>query len=139
MLGLWAGAVMNWDAVTQASMVIQIHLITALAALGFGIVMWLRPKGTASHKFIGRLFVAMMVITAISAYFIRSLGNGQFSWIHIFVPITLIGSFFIVNSIRKGDVKAHKKHVRNMFFAALLIPGAFSFMPGRTMWMLFFG
>lgn len=130
---------MNWDAVTEASTVIQIHLVTALAALVFGIVMWLRPKGTPSHKFIGRLFVGMMVITAISAYFIRSLGNGGFSPIHIFVPITLIGSFLIVKSIRKGDVIAHKKHVRNMFFAALLIPGAFSFLPGRTMWMLFFG
>jgi len=130
---------MNWNYVTEASTVIQIHLVTALAALVFGIIMWTRPKGTASHKLIGRLFVAMMVITAISAYFIRSLGNGSFSPIHIFVPITLIGSYFIVASIRKGDLKAHKKHVRNMFFAALLIPGAFSFMPGRTMYMLFFG
>ena len=130
---------MNWTAVSEASTVIQIHLVTALAALLFGIIMWVRPKGTKSHKFVGRLFVAMMVVTAISAYFIRSLGNGSFSLIHIFVPITLIGSYFIVSSIRKGDLKAHKTHVRNMFFAALLIPGAFSFLPGRTMWMLFFG
>lgn len=129
---------MNLDAFTQASLVIQIHLLTAVAALVFGAIMWVRPKGTRSHKFMGRLFVGMMVLTAISAYFIRSLGNGSFSWIHIFVPITLIGSFFIVDSIRRGNVKAHKRHVRTMFFAALLIPGAFSFMPGRTMWMIFF-
>jgi len=30
-------------------------------------------------------------------------------------------------------------HVASMFFAALLIPGAFAFMPGRTLWRLFFG
>jgi len=112
---------------------------TALAALVFGIVMWLRPKGTRSHKFVGRLFVGMMIVTAFSAYFIRSIGNGSFSPIHIFVPLTLIGSYFIVSSIRNGNIKAHQKHVRNMFYFALLIPGAISFVPGRTMWRLFFG
>lgn len=125
--------------ITQASLAIQIHLVTALAALVFGTTMWLRAKGTRSHKMMGRLFIGMMVATAISAYFIRSLGDGGFSWIHIFVPITLIGSYQVVSSIRRGDIKRHKLHVRNMFFAALLIPGAFSFMPGRTMWMIFFG
>lgn len=130
---------MNFESVTQASPAIQIHLVTALAALIFGTIMWLRPKGTKSHKYLGRAFIMMMVVTAISAYFIRTLADGSFSWIHIFVPITLIGSWQVVSSIRKGNIKKHKAHVRNMFFAALLIPGAFSFMPGRTMWMLFFG
>ncbi|WP_371396868.1 DUF2306 domain-containing protein [Fretibacter rubidus] len=130
---------MNFEYITQASPAIQIHLVTALAALVFGTIMWLRPKGTKSHKFMGRAFIMMMVVTAISAYFIRTLANGSFSWIHIFVPITLIGSWQVVSSIRKGHIKKHKAHVRNMFFAALMIPGAFSFMPGRTMWMLFFG
>lgn len=130
---------MNISAITEASPAIQIHFVTAIAALVFGTVMWLRPKGTKSHKLLGRAFITMMVVTAISAYFIRSLGNGSFSWIHIFVPITLIGSWQVISSIRKGNIKAHKKHVASMFFAALLIPGAFAFMPGRTLWRLFFG
>lgn len=130
---------MHWEYITEASFAVQIHLVTALAAFVFGVVMWLRPKGTLSHKMLGRLFIMMMVVTAISAYFIRSLANGSFSWIHIFVPITLIGSYQVVSSIRKGDLKRHKIHVRNMFFAALLIPGFFSFMPGRVMYRLFFG
>lgn len=130
---------MNISYITEASLAIQIHLVTALAALGFGIMMWVRKKGTPSHKLMGRAFIGMMVLTAISAYFIRSLENGRFSWIHIFVPITLIGSYQVVSSIRRGNVKAHIRHVRAMFFAALLIPGAFAFMPGRTLWMVFFG
>ena len=129
---------MHWDYITQASLAVQIHLVTALLALVLGCVMWFRPKGTRSHKMIGRGFVMFMLVTAITAIFIRSLKSGNFSLIHIFVPITLIGSYQIVTSIRRKDIQAHKKHVRNMFWFALLIPGVFSFMPGRTMWNLFF-
>lgn len=125
--------------IANASLAVQIHLVTALAALGFGTAMWLRAKGTRSHKMMGRLFIGMMVATAISAYFIRSLNDGSFSLVHIFVPITLIGSYQVVSSIRRGDIKRHKLHVRNLFFAALLIPGAFALMPGRMMWRIFFG
>jgi len=35
-------------------------------------------------------------------------------------------------------MKRHKRAVKGLFFGALLIPGVISFMPGRTMWMLFF-
>jgi len=130
---------MNMQYITEASLAVQIHLVAAVLALVFGCVMWFRPKGTSSHKMIGRGFVILMLVTAITAIFIRSLNNGSFSWIHIFVPITVIGSYQIIVSIRRGNIKKHKAHVRNMFYFALLIPGFFSFMPGRTMWALFFG
>jgi len=86
---------MHWDYITQASLAVQIHLVTALLALVLGCVMWFRPKGTRSHKMIGRGFVMFMLVTAITAIFIRSLKSGNFSLIHIFVPITLIGSYYM--------------------------------------------
>ena len=130
---------MNFEHILKASPAIQIHLVTALLALVFGIVMWLRPKGTASHKFVGRSFILLMLMTATSAIFIRELNNGTFSFIHIFVPLTFIGSWHVVSSIRRKDIKRHQKHVRNIFWGALLIPGLFAFLPGRHMWMIFFG
>jgi len=130
---------MNFEHILEASPAIQIHLATAVLALVFGIVMWFRPKGTPSHKFVGRSFILLMLMTATSAIFIREINNGTFSFIHIFVPITFIGSWQVVSSIRRKDIKRHQKHVRNIFWGALLIPGLFAFLPGRHMWMMFFG
>lgn len=133
---------MTISALTEASLAIQIHTAAAILALGLGCLMWARKKGTKSHKMIGRGFIALMVAAAISAIFIRRLAPDTFfgfSLIHIFVPITLIGSWQVVTTARRKDFAKHQKHVRNIFFFALLIPGAFAFMPGRTMWNLFFG
>lgn len=129
---------MDLSYIAQAPIAVIIHLIVALLALVFGLLMWFRPKGTPSHKLIGRGFIGLMIITATTAIFIRQLNGGHFSWIHIFVPITFIGAYQIVSTIRRGEVERHKKHVRNMFFGALLIPGLASFLPGRTLWMTFF-
>lgn len=130
---------MNIEYFTEASLAIQVHMLVAVGAFFLGAYVLLRKKGTKAHKMAGRVFGMLMFLTAITAIFIRSSPDGRFSWIHIFVPITLIGLYQIVTSIRKGNVQAHKRHVLTMYFAALLIPGAFAFMPGRTMWMLFFG
>lgn len=129
---------MNIEYFTEASLAIQIHMLVAIAAFFLGATIFILKKGTAGHKMAGRVFGILMLVTATTAIFIRELNNGGFSFIHIFVPITFIGMYQIVSTIRKGDVKKHKRHVRNMYFGALLIPGAFAFMPGRTMWMLFF-
>ncbi len=130
---------MNLDTIVSASPVIQIHLAAALLALGLGIVMWRRPKGTKSHKITGRLFMALMLVTALTAIFIREINRGQFSWIHIFVPLTLIGIVQALWAIKNRNIKKHVHHVRNLFFFALLIPGVFSFMPGRRLFAVFFG
>ena len=130
---------MNWSAFTEAPLIIQIHWIAAVIALGFGIAMLVRPKGTTSHKRIGRGFIILMLITAFTAFFIREINRGSFSWIHIFIPVTVFASWEAIHYIRKGNVKRHKRAVFGMFFGALLIPGLLTFLPGRRMWMLFFG
>lgn len=130
---------MKPEYILNASPAIQIHAAVAFIALGLGILMWLRPKGTKGHKFIGRGFVVLMLITAISAIFIREINNGSFSFIHLFVPLTFLGAWQAVTRIRRKNVKGHISAVKGMFFGALLIPGVLSFLPGRTLWMVFFG
>ncbi len=130
---------MKFDPIFSAPPVVQIHLAAAVLALGFGTIMWLRPKGTKSHKFIGRLFMVLMLVTALSAIFIREINRGSFSWIHIFVPLTLIGVGQALWAIKNRNIKAHVGHVRNLFFYALMIPGAFALFPGRRIWAMFFG
>jgi len=125
--------------ILNASLAIQIHVVAAFIALGLGITMWMRPKGTKGHKFVGRSFIILMLLTAISSFWIRELNRGGLSWIHIFIPLTLFASWEAIHYIRKGNLKRHKSAVKGMFFGALLIPGFLSFLPGRRMWMLFFG
>jgi len=83
--------------------------------------------------------MVLMIVTAISAISIREINRGQFSWIHIFVPLTLVGVVQALWAIKNRNIKAHIGHVRNLFYFALLIPGFFSFMPGRRLFAVFFG
>jgi len=101
--------------------------------------MFIRKKGTPSHKMIGRMFVVFMLVTAISSLFIRQINNGSFSLIHLFVPLSFYAIAELFYYIRKGNIKKHEKAVKGLFFGALLIPGFLSFIPGRTMWHVFFG
>lgn len=130
---------MKPEYILEASPAIQIHLLAALVALGLGITMWMRPKGTKGHKLVGRGFVIVMLATAISSFWIREINRGGLSWIHIFIPVTLFASWEAIHYIRKGNIKGHKRAVKGMFFGALLIPGVLSMLPGRRLWMVFFG
>ena len=130
---------MNFNAFTEASLAIQIHIIVALLAFTLGVIIFSRKKGTKFHKAIGKVFLVLMLLTAGSSFFIREINQGQLSFIHIFIPITLFASVEAVYFVRKGNIKRHKRAVQGMFFGALLIPGFLSFLPGRLMSVLVFG
>jgi len=130
---------MNLDIFFLARPVVIVHTLTALVALGLGTAMWLRKKGTRSHKVIGRLFVVFMAFVAISAYFIRGLNGDRLSFIHLFVPLTFFAIGEIFYYVRKGNIKGHERAAKGLFFGALIIPGIISFMPGRLMWHVVFG
>ncbi|PHR57446.1 MAG: hypothetical protein COA43_12170 [Robiginitomaculum sp.] len=130
---------MNIEPILHASFAIQIHLVLAIFSLVLGTIMWLRPKGTKSHKLIGRIFVTLMFFVAISSIFIRQINSGQFSFIHIFVIVTFVGIFQCFWHIRKRNIKRHVRSVKGLFFGALLIPGVLSMMPGRILYTMMFG
>ncbi|NCQ64591.1 MAG: hypothetical protein GW757_11800, partial [Alphaproteobacteria bacterium] len=66
-------------------------------------------------------------------------GGTDFSWIHIFVPITLLGAWNVVRTARTGDIARHRKHITQMYLGALMIPGLFAFLPDRLMGMWLLG
>jgi uncharacterized membrane protein len=124
---------MNLDPLLSAPWHIQLHVFSALAALGLGVVQFTAPKGTIPHRVFGYVWVTLMVCAAVTAIFIREINQGGFSWIHILIPITLFGVVELSVRARRGLIGKHRTAALVMFFAALLIPGAFSFMPGRIM------
>ncbi len=116
---------------------IQLHALSAIGALVLGVVQFTAPKGTLPHRTLGYVWVGLMASTAITAIFIRS--GGSFSWIHIFVPIVLVSIVDLSLRARRGMTASHKRTAMTLFFGALLIPGAFTFMPGRLMHEVVFG
>ena len=82
--------------------------------------------------------MALMTVTATAAIFVKSLRPGHFSWIHVFVPITLFGVASAIWRIRRGDVKGHRAAMLGVYFGGLVIAGALTFYPGRLMYRLFF-
>ncbi|MBV7258196.1 DUF2306 domain-containing protein [Erythrobacter sp. WH158] len=115
-----------------------IHVTTVLPAIPLGGFLLLAPKGTPMHKALGKIWVALMVATALSAIFIRSGEN--FSFIHIFIPMTLWASYKLIATARRGDMKGHKKEILSLYLGALMIPGVVSFaLPGRLMNVWLFG
>lgn len=115
-----------------SNIAVALHVTTVIPCVPLGLYLLLAPKGTAMHKQLGKLWVALMVVTATSTLWIHGLGN--FSWIHLFVPLTYRASWLIVAKARRGDIKGHRNEIVGLFLGALMIPGVWAFIgDGRLM------
>jgi uncharacterized membrane protein len=131
---------MNWELIGREPLAIQFHLATVIPAFFLGTwLIFLSRKGSHYHRLVGSIYLVLMMVTAVTAIFIRSLNPGHLSWIHIFVPITLFGCISAIWRIRRKDVKGHKRAMLGVYFGGLIIAGALTFYPGRLMYRLFFG
>ncbi|WP_419907183.1 DUF2306 domain-containing protein [Hoeflea sp.] len=118
----------------QASPAIQIHVYTAVAATLVGAYIFLRRKGTSAHRLAGRLWVLLMVVVSVSSFAIHELNVwGRWSPIHIVSIATLVSLAVAVHFARRRQITAHRWTMISTYVGALMIAGAFSFMPGRIM------
>ncbi len=117
-----------------ASALIQIHVLTAVLALLLGSLVLFRRKGTWLHRLGGRLWVLLMLVTALSSFGIHGIGTfGRWSFIHIVSVYTIGCLIYAVMAVRNGNIPGHKKAMQSIFIGALLVAGALSFLPGRIM------
>lgn len=113
---------------------VLVHLSSVLPAVPLGLWVLLARKGDATHKLLGRIWAALMLVAAGSAIFIRNMNHGQFGWIHLFVPLVFITLYRAIRAARAGNIAAHRRHMWGMYAGALLLPGLFAFLPGRLLW-----
>ncbi|WP_366141218.1 DUF2306 domain-containing protein [uncultured Tateyamaria sp.] len=120
---------------------IWVHLGAVTVALLLGAFVLLRPKGTRSHRIAGRLWVGLMVVGAVSSFFISELFNGGPSPIHLLSVWTLISVFLGLRAIRQRPrrMQVHGAHMQSLYAAGLLIAGGFTFLPQRLLGQLTFG
>jgi uncharacterized membrane protein len=129
----------DWALLARQPWVIQLHIAAALLALLLGTVQLVGIKGTGLHRLIGWSWVIAMLTVAVSSLFIRQINPGAFSWIHLLSGWTLIALPMAIFAVRKGRVGSHASGMTWTFVGGLIVAGAFTFLPGRLMWEVFFG
>lgn len=131
---------MNWQALWNDGAVISVHALVALVAMGAGAVQLASPKGTTPHKAVGYLWVGAMCVVAVSSFWIHEFRWwGPFSIIHVLSILVIATLVYSVGAIRRGRVAAHRNSMIQLYVLALLLTGAFTLVPGRTMHAVLFG
>ena len=124
----------------NASPAIQLHAFAAMSAFVFGVVQLAAPKGTLPHRTIGWLWVTLMTIVSISAFFIHQIRVwGEWSPIHLLAIFTLAMLPLAVWRAHRHEVTRHRNAMIGIFLGALVIAGLFTFVPGRIMHAVVFG
>jgi uncharacterized membrane protein len=118
----------------DAAPAIRLHAFAAIAAFVLGLVQFAAPKGTLPHRTLGWIWVALMVMVAISSFWIHQLRLfGPFSPIHLLSIFTLTMLPFAVWKAHSHQVAAHRWSMIMMFSGALVVAGLFTLLPGRIM------
>jgi uncharacterized membrane protein len=124
----------------DASPAIQLHAFAAMAAFALGVVQFAAPKGTLPHRTAGWIWVALMAVVAVSAFFIHTIRLwGPFSPIHLLSIFTLIMLPVALWRAHRHDVRSHRNAMLGLFGGALVIAGLLTFLPGRIMHAVAFG
>lgn len=131
---------MSLEPLLDADLVIQVHVLAAVSAFLLGALVLFRRKGDRLHKALGRVWAGLMLVVAISSFFITGIGLiGPFSPIHLLSLYTVAGLAYAIWQIRRGNVAAHKGGMQSLYLGGLLIAGGFTFLPGRRMHQALFG
>jgi uncharacterized membrane protein len=130
---------MSLAPLTNAPLVVQLHAYAAIAAFVLGIVQLARAKGTAPHRVLGYLWVALMVTVSVSAFWIQEIRLwGRWSPIHLLAIFTLVMLPLGVYRAHMHNVTAHKYTMIGIFTGALVVAGLFTFVPGRIVYRVLF-
>lgn len=130
----------------EMSPVIAVHMTTALGAVVTGpVALWARQgreKHPKLHRAFGYAWVTLMLVTAVSALFIRDRtypNIAGYTPIHILVPVVLIGLFGAFWFLARGNVEGHRKVMQRLYFGACIVAGGFTLLPQRYLGRLVWG
>lgn len=119
------------------------HLVTVVPCIFIGAYLLLVQKGTPIHRKLGKVYMVLMLFTAIVTLFMPAAVGvrflNHFGWIYLFSFLTLWTVPTAYTAIRKENVKAHKRKMVLLYFGAIMIAGGFTLAPGRYLNEVFFG
>lgn len=124
------------------SVLMYFHLATVLPCVVMGAALFAMRKGTPLHKTTGKVYLVMMITTAIITLFMQAQVGprlfNHFGWIHSFSVLTLYSGPKAYFAIRRGDVKSHQYSMIGLYVGGIMIAGAFTLVPGRYLHDLLF-
>lgn len=128
----------------QLTPLIAVHMTAAIAAVALGpVALWARRGHAAQegrsqrprlHRAAGYAWVTLMLVTAISAIFIRDfrLPNiSGYTLIHLMVPLVFGSLFFAFRALLRGNIRLHRRVMVSLYVSACLVAGAFTLLPDR--------
>lgn len=131
---------MSFQPLLDAPLAVQFHVATVVPAAILGAFIFLRPKGTAIHRLLGKIWVVLMVATSVSTFFIHELRMFYvFSPIHLLSIFSIYGCLQSVYFARRGDIRRHMRIMQSVYLGGIVIAGGFTFVPGRIMHAVAFG
>jgi uncharacterized membrane protein len=120
--------------------VVAVHATAAVGAIVTGpIALWARKGATQRpklHRAFGYAWVTLMVITAVSAMFIRDFRPTMpnidgFTPIHLLVPVVFFALFGAFRYLALGNIAKHREIMQRLYLAACVITGFFTLLPQR--------
>jgi uncharacterized membrane protein len=117
---------------------IAVHMTAAIGAIVTGpIALWAR-RGTHQrprlHRAFGYAWVTLMIVTAISAMFIRDWGKPNiagFTPIHLLVPVVFVMLVASFRFLVRGNIARHRRLMQYLYFGACVVAGLFTLAPDR--------
>ena len=130
---------MTFAPLVNASPAIQFHVATVLPAAVLGAFLLARPKGTPTHRLLGKIWLILMVVTSSSTFFIHGINTFHgFSPVHLLSLYVIFGSLPAVQAARRGNIRAHRAQVAGMYFGGIVVAGLFTLAPHRVMGAMIF-
>jgi uncharacterized membrane protein len=146
---------MTLEPLIEASVLVQIHVATATAAVVLGAVQFVAPKGLLPHRAIGWTWVGLMVVMVISALLNQDfpqfgppklccgpdgpcLRGYVCAGTHIWTVSCLLALPYAVQHARLHHVQHHRNAMLFLFFGMLITTGIFTFVPKRIMHAIVF-
>ena len=129
----------------QMSPVIAVHMTAAILAVVTGpVALWARrtrEQHPRLHRAFGYAWVTLMLVTAVSAIFIRdrTLPNiGGYTPIHLLIPVVFAVLFAAFWFLAHHNIRGHRRSMVSLYFSACIVAGAFTLLPnrylGRLLW-----
>ncbi|MBX9458616.1 MAG: DUF2306 domain-containing protein [Rhizobium sp.] len=125
---------MNLAPLLEAPLAIQIHVAAVVPAAILGPYMFWARKGTPVHRLLGRLWLGLMVVAAVSSFFIHTINLFMgLSPIHFLSAYVLYGSWRAIDAARRHRIREHRLNVIGMYVGGIMVAGGFTLLPGRLM------
>ncbi len=120
-----------------------LHLGTVVPAFLIGAYLLISRKGTPMHRLFGKMYMALMLLTAtITLFMPAEVGPrlfDHFGFLHLFSVLVFYSVPTAYFAVQNNQFKKHRNHMIGLYVGGILIAGAFAFMPGRLLYGWFFG